>query len=140
MKRPPDLFVVSALLLLVFALSARFISPSVSGIMTHWRGTLYVFSPSSICIALATMLCFFATIYSLSMLPFNQTLSLWHFWLTSLGIAVFLSALYLPTANLPGSGTALWTVLVSPVMVLFVQVLFVWNFIQAILRMPQPRS
>ena len=140
MERPPDLFVISALLLLVFALSARSISPSVSGIMTSWRGTLYVFPPSSICIALATMLCFFATIYSLWMLPFNQTLSLWHFWLTSVGIVVFLSAFYLSTANLPGSRTALWTFLVSPAVVLLVQVLFVWNFIQAILRMPRPHS
>jgi len=140
MERPPDLFVISALLLLVFALSARSISPSVLGITTHWRGTLYVFPPSSICIALATMLCFFATIYSLWMLPFNRTLSLWHFWLTSVGIAVFLSALYLSTANLPGSRTALWTVLVSPAVVLLVQVLFVWNFIQAILKMPRPHG
>src|ERR1700680_2130943 len=140
MERPPDLFVISALLLLVFALSARSINPSVLGISTHWRGTLYVFPPSSICIALATMLCFFATIYSLWMLPFNRTLSLWHFWLTSIGIAVFLSALYLSTANLPGSRTALWTVLVSPAVVLLVQVLFVWNFLQAILKMPRPHS
>ena len=140
MERPPDLFVISALLLLVFALSARSISPSVLGITTHWRGMLYVFPPSSICIALATMLCFFATIYSLWMLPFNRTLSLWHFWLTSVGIAVFLSALYLSTANLPGSRTALWTVLVSPAVVLLVQVLFVWNFIQAILKMPRPHG
>ena len=140
MERPPDLFVISALLLLVFALSARSISPSVLGITTHWRVTLYVFPPSSICIALATMLCFFATIYSLWMLPFNRTLSLWHFWLTSVGITVFLSALYLSTENLPGSRTALWTVLVSPAVVLLVQVLFVWNFIQAILKMPRPHG
>jgi hypothetical protein len=86
------------------------------------------------------MLCFFATIYSLWMLPFNRTLSLWHFWLTSIGIADFLSALYLSTANLSGSRTALWTALVSPAVVLLVQVLFVWNFLQAILKMPRPHS
>jgi hypothetical protein len=45
MERPPDLFVISALLLLVFALSARSTSPSVLGISTHWRGSLYVFPP-----------------------------------------------------------------------------------------------
>jgi hypothetical protein len=140
MERPPDLFAISALLLLVFALSVRSISPTVSGIMTHVGRNLYVFPPNSICIALATMLCFFATIYSLWMLPFNPTLSLWHFWLTSIGIAVFLSALYLSTANLPGSRTALWAVLVSPAVVLLVQVLFAWNFIQAILRVPRPHS
>jgi hypothetical protein len=140
MERPPELFVISALLLLVFALSAPYISVTVSGIMTHCGRALYIFSPSSICIALATMLCFFATIYSLWMLPFNPTLSLWHFWLTSIGIAVFLSALYLSTENPQGSRTALWAVLVSPVVVLLGQVLFVWNFIQAILKMPQPHS
>ncbi len=140
MERPPDLFVVSALILLGFALFARSISPSGAGISIHWRGTLYGFPPSSICIALATMLCFFATIYSLSMLPFSRTLSLCQFWLTSAGIAMFLSAFYLSSANLPGSRAALWTVLVSPAVVLLVQVLFVWNFVQAILRMHRPHS
>jgi hypothetical protein len=140
MGRPRELFAISASLLLVFALSATYIIPTISGIMTHVGRTLYLFSPSSVCIALATMLCFFATIYSLGMLPFNPTLSLWHFWLTGIGIAVFLCAFYLSTANLAGSRAALWAVLVSPAVVLLGQVLFVWNFIQAILKMHQPQS
>jgi hypothetical protein len=140
MARTPDLFAASALILLGFALFARSISPALAGISTSWRGTIYVFPPSSIFIALATMLCFFATVYSLWMLPFNRTLSLFHFWLTSTGIAVFVSAFYLSTANLSGSRTALWTVLVSPAAVLVIQVLFVWNFVQAILRMLRSHS
>jgi hypothetical protein len=60
-----ELFVISALILLGFALVARFINPSSMGISVTRRGTGYVLPPNSICIALATALCFFATIYSL---------------------------------------------------------------------------
>ena len=140
MARTPDLFAVGALILLCFSLFSRSIAPSSAGIATTWRGYICVFPPSSICIALATILCFFATVYSLWMLPFNRTLSLFHFWLTFTAIAVFLSAFYLSTANLPGSRTALWMVLVSPAIVLAIQLLFVWNFVQAILRMPRPHA
>ena len=64
-----EMFVIDALILLGFALAARFINPSALGIGVKWRGTGYVLPPSTISIALATALCFFATIYSLWMWP-----------------------------------------------------------------------
>lgn len=85
-----ELFVISALILLVMALVARFSSHSGLGVAITWRGTGYVVPPSTICIALATVLCFFATVYSLWMLPFNRTATLFHFWLTAVGIGVLI--------------------------------------------------
>jgi len=89
-----EMFVIGALVLLGFALVARSINPSPLGISITWRGTGYVLPPSTISIALATALCFFATIYSLWMLPFSRRAMLWHFWLTSIGIGVFWLAFY----------------------------------------------
>ena len=65
-------FVIVALILLVFALVMRFENPSGLGVSVTWRGTGYVLPPSFVCIALATMLCFVASIYSLWMLSFNR--------------------------------------------------------------------
>jgi hypothetical protein len=70
MGRPSELFVIAALILLGFSLIAGFISPSGLGISVPWRGTGYVLPPSAISVGLATALCFYATIYSLRMLPF----------------------------------------------------------------------
>jgi hypothetical protein len=132
-----EMFVIGALVLLGFALVARFINPSPLGISIHWRGNGYVLPPSTISIALATALCFFATIYSLWMLPFSRTAMLWHFWLTSIGIGVFWLAFYRAGSALPNSRTALWVVFVSPAVVLLTQVIFVWNLLQALFKMPR---
>jgi hypothetical protein len=131
-----ELFVIVALILLVFALVARFINPSGLGISITWRGTGYVLPPSFICIALATMLCFLASIYSLWMLPFNSTATWWHFSLTTIGIGVFWLAFY----QAPNSRTAIWAVFAAPAAVLLTQVIFIWNFVQAIFRMPRLHS
>ena len=77
-----EMFVVIALILLVFALIARFTSVSSLGVGITWGGTGYSLPPSFICIVLATMLCFVASVYSLWMLPFNRMATWWHFWLT----------------------------------------------------------
>jgi hypothetical protein len=135
-----ELFVISALVLLVSALIARFTSPSTLGISVSWRNTGYALPPSTICIALATALCFFATIYSLWMLPFNQTATLVHFWLTAFGIGVFWLAFYRAGTTLPNSRTALWVVFAAPAMVLLTQIIFVWNLIQAVFKVPRLRS
>src|SRR5580700_2983663 len=74
-----ELFVISALILLVFVLASRFFSSSGLGIGIPFRGTGYVLPPSTICVGQATALCFVATIYSLWMLPFNRTATLFHF-------------------------------------------------------------
>jgi hypothetical protein len=140
MERPSELFVITTILLLLFALFARFISPSDVGISIHWRANAFMFPPGSVCIALATALCFFAAIYSLWMLPFSRTATLLHFWLTSIGIALFWLSFYRAATNLPNSPTALWTFFVSTAVVLLAQVIFVWNVIQAIVKMPRLHS
>lgn len=127
-----ELFVISALTLLVFALLPRFISHAGLGISISWRGTGYVLPPSTISIAFATALCFFAMVYSLWMLPFNRTATLFHFWLTAIGIGVFWLAFYRAGAALPNSRTALWIFFAASAMVILTQVIFVWNFIQAL--------
>ena len=131
-----ELFVIVALILLVFALLARFISPSGLGVSITWGGAGYVLPPSFVCIVLATMLCFIASIYSLWMLPFNPTATWWHFSLTTIGIGAFWLAFY----RVPNSRTALWVFFAAPAAILLIQVIFVWNLIQAIYRMPQLHS
>lgn len=129
-------FVIIALILLLFALVSRFISPSGLGIVVNWRSTGYVLPPGFICIALATMLCFIASTYSLSMLPFNRAATWWHFSLTTIGIGVFWVAFY----RMAGSRTAIWAVFAAPVAILLTQVIFVWNLIQAVFRLPRLHS
>lgn len=134
--KPADLFVTVALILLVFALLARFVISSSLGVSITWGDTGYILPPSFVCIALATVLCFIAGVYSLWMLPFNRTATWWHFSLTTIGIVVFWLAFY----RAPSSRTALWTVFAAPAAILLTQVIFVWNLIQAILRMPRLHS
>src|ERR1017187_6983241 len=128
-----EMFVIDALILLGFALVARFINSSALGISITWRGTGYVLPPSTISIALATLMCFFATIYSLWMLPFSRTATLLHFGLTALGILVFWVAFYLAQ----NSRAAVWTVFAAPAGVLLVQSIFVWNLFHAVFRTPR---
>jgi hypothetical protein len=135
-----EMFVISALILLGFSLAARFTNPSVSGISITWRGSAYVLPPTTISVALATALCFFATIYSLWMVPFSRTAMLLHFWLTGIGIGVFWLAFYRAGSALPHSRIAVWAVFVSPAVVLLTQVILVWNLLQAIFKMPRLRS
>lgn len=136
MKAATEMFVMVALILLVFALIARFTSPSGLGVSITWGGTGYVLPPSFICVVLATMLCFVASIYSLWMLPFNRTATWWHFSLTTIGIGVFWLAFY----RVPNSRTAIWAVFAAPAAILLTQAIFVWNLIQAIVRMPRLHS
>jgi len=126
-----ELYVIAALILLVFALVARFITPSGIGVSISWRGAGYVLPPSFICIALATLLCFFASIYSLWMLPFNRTATWWHFSLTTVGIGVFWLAFY----QVNNSRTAVWAVFAAVAAILLTQVILVWNLVQAIFKM-----
>ena len=131
-----EMFVIVALILLVFALIARFISPSGLGVTVTWGSTVYVLPPSFICVVLATLLCFVASIYSLWMLPFNRVATWWHFSLTTIGIVVFWLAFY----RVPNSRAAVWAVFAAPAAILLTQAIFVWNLIQAIIRTPRLRS
>jgi hypothetical protein len=131
-----EMFSMVALILLVFALIARFISPSTLGVSITWGGTGYELPLIFICIALATMLCFVASIYSLWMLPFNRIATWWHFSLTTIGIGVFWLAFY----RVPNSRAAVWAVFAAPTAILLTQAILVWNLIQAIIRMPRSHS
>lgn len=136
MGRFAEWVVIVAVILLVFSLMARFVSPSSLGIGIRWGGKGYVLPPQSISLGLATLLCFFAAVYSLGMPPLNRTATRLHFWLTTVGISVF----WLAFCRVPNSRTAIWVVFSAPAAVLLSQAIFVWNLVQAILRMPQSRS
>ena len=101
-----EMFVMVAVILLVFVLITR---PSGLGVSITWGGTGYVLPPSFICVVLATMLCFIASIYSLWMLPFNRIATWWHFSLTTIGIGMFWLAFY----RVPNSRTAVWAAFCS---------------------------
>ena len=130
-----ELFLIVALILLVFALVARLISPSGLGILITWGSTGYVLPPSFIRTVQATMLCFVASVYSLWMLPLNRHATWWHFSLTTVGIGIFWLAFYLPNSRV-----AVWAAFAAPAAILLTQVIFVWNVIQAISRMPRLHS
>jgi len=134
-----EMFVIDALILLGFALVARFVNPSPLGMSISWRGTGYVLPPSTISIAVATAFLLLCD-YSLWMLPFNRTATQWHFWLTSIGVGVFWLSFYRAGSTLPDSRTALWVVFVSPAVVFLTQVIFVWNLLQALFKMPRLHS
>jgi len=126
-----ELYVIAALILLVFALVARFITPSGLGLSISWRGAGYVLPPSFICIALATLLSFFASTRS----GCCRSITLLHGGicsLTTIGIGVFWLAFY----RVPNSRTAVWAVFAAAA-ILLTQVIFVWNLVQAIFRMPR---
>lgn len=133
--KPADLFTVSALVLLAFALLARFIGATPLGVSISWRGSGYVLPPELVSIAMATGLCFYATIYSLWMLPLNRTAISLHFWLTAGGITVFWVAFY--RAGSTESNASVWVAFLTPAVVLLAQVIFLWNLAQAILKMPR---
>ena len=131
-----EMFVMVALILLVFVLTARFISSSALGVSITWASTGFILPPSFICIVLATVLCFVASVYSLWMLPFNRIATWLHFSLTTIGIGVFWVAFY----RAPNSRVAVWTVFAAPAAILLTHAIFVWNLIQAIIRMPRLHS
>ena len=133
--RMPDLFAIGAFVLLGFAFIARFIGTSI-GISVAWRGTGYVIPPEAVAVAMATAMCFCSTIYSLWMLPFNRQAMLWHFWLTVVAIAVFWLSFY----SARSERIAVWAMSLTPAAVLFAQIIFVWNVLQAISKMPRLHS
>ena len=136
----PDLFAISAFVLLGFTFLIRFINATPLGISVAWRGTGYVIPPEAISVAMATLLCFCATTYSLWMLPFNRGAMLLHFWLTAIGIAVFWFSFLASNSTESRSNIAVWAVFLVPVAVLLTQLIFVWNLFQAIVNMPRPHS
>jgi hypothetical protein len=79
-------FAFEAVVLLVFALwFRRRLLPG--GVDLYVHGTFFVLSSTSVCFLLATFLCLFAAAYSV--FPINTRATVWHFWLTTIALAVF---------------------------------------------------
>jgi hypothetical protein len=99
------LFALSAIASLVLALLGKLIAPDAL-ISVHWRGTGYVYPAGWLSLAIAAVLCFFAAIYSLRLLPLQQKVGMWHFWLTILAIAAFWPSFYYLTRHLTSLGVS----------------------------------
>ena len=137
MERPSELFAISALILVATGLPARFVFAPGLGVSVDWNRTGYVLPPSIVCYAMAAVLCFFAVIYSLWMVPFNRTATLVHFWTTTVGTAAFLVAFNRLGSNPSNIRPTIWLVFVVPVLVALAQVVFVWNLVQALAKSPR---
>jgi hypothetical protein len=137
MERPSELFAISALILVAIGLLARLVFAPGLGVSISWNRTGYVLPPSMVCYAIAAALCFFAVVYSLWMVPFNRTATLVHFWTTTAGTAAFLVAFYRLGSNPSSVRPTVWLVFGVPVAVALAQVIFVWNFVQALARSPK---
>jgi hypothetical protein len=101
MTRSTVLFATAAICMLVFAFLSRWFGPAgFVDFHLHRRG--YGFSPDSVCVFIAALLCAFAAIYSFYLLPMNQKAAMWHFWLTAIGILLFWMAFYSLAARVTG--------------------------------------
>jgi hypothetical protein len=142
--RPSELFAASAALLLVFSFLQR-LSASLAGVSIHLHKVVYVFSPGTLCIVMASFLCFFAAVYSIWPLLINAKAATWHYWTTAAGIAIFWVCFYLFAVYFsPGSrpSTFVTSVLlaqaVSVIFVLLAQMIFVVNLSLVIVRLIHP--
>ncbi len=140
-NRPSELFAISAAALLAFSFLSRFL-PTQNFVGIHLRSVVYAFSPSTVCLAMASLLCFFAAIYSIWPLPMNYRVGLWHYWITALAIVAFWASFYLfifhplPSSNL--APIALFGQLVSTIVIVLAQAIFVVNLTYAIVRLRHP--
>jgi hypothetical protein len=143
-NRPSELFAISAAVLLVFSFVSRLL-PTQSGVSIHLGSMVYGFPPSTVCLAMASLLCFFAAIYAIWPLPMNYSVGLWHYWITVLAIVAFWTSFYLFTfhalrsSNLSMYQTiALFGQFVSIIVIVLVQAIFVVNLTLAIVRLRHP--
>ena len=147
MSRSTMLLTIAAMGLLGFAFFCRYVGPS-DFLIFSFRSQGYSFPPESVCVFMATFLCFFAAIYSFYLVPMNQTAALWHFWLTVGGICVFWIGFYWFKAlvrgghspELQGANQAAAVVWVSSFVVISIaQGIFATNLISGIVRLRHPR-
>ena len=143
-NRPSELFAISAAVLVVFSFLSRLL-PTQSGVSINLRSVVYGFSPSTVCLGMASLLCFFAAIYSIWPLPMNYRVGLWHYWITALAIVAFWTSFYLfafhalPSSSLTVYQTiALFGQFVSIIVIVLAQAIFVVNLTLAIVRLRHP--
>ncbi len=145
MNRPSELFALSAIASLIWALLARRIAPNTL-MSARLAGVGYGYHPGSLSMVIAALLCLVAAIYSVWVFPLNQKAALWHFWVTTLALATFWMSFYsfaravtspsVSTANLSGLRLviAVCWILSIPI-ALIAQVIFVVNFVLSISKL-----
>lgn len=143
-SRPSDLFAISAAALLIFSFLSRLLASPTGVSITLWN-VGYVFSPSTVSLVMASLLCFFAAIYAIWPLPMNPTAGLWHYWITVLAIAAFWISFYLFTFHsLPSSNLTLYQTValfgqfLSTMVIVLAQAIFVVNLMSAMVRLRRP--
>lgn len=142
MARSTALFAIGAICLLLSAFIARRFGPALAAFHVAHRG--YGFPPSSVFVFMAALLCGFAAVYSLYLLPMNQKAAVWHFWLTAGGILLFWVGFYSFSALVARGGSwqagravvaigASWVC--SFALIVVAQGIFVANVIAAIMKL-----
>lgn len=138
MTRPAELFAIAATAVLLLRWTGR-LFPSPASLAVYSVGaTGYAFPLETVSLWMAAMLCMFAAVHSLWMLPLNHRASLWHFWLSAISIAVFWICSYLqpPPRALSRLGTAFVTGWFLSILVLaLAQIIFVGNLLVALAKL-----
>ena len=144
MTRTSELFAISTAALLILSFLSRF-SANQGGISIQLRNVAYVLPPSTVCLIMASLLCFSAAVYSLWPLPMNLKAGTWHFWSTAVAIAAFSACYYLFALRLePVAGfesykkAALLGLFSSLILGALAQIVFVVNLMLAVVRLPHP--
>jgi hypothetical protein len=143
-SRPSELFAISAAVLLVFSFLSRLL-PTQSQVSIRLQSVVYGFPPSTVCLAMASLLLFFAAIYATWPLPMDYRIGLWHYWITALAIAAFWGSFYLCAFHAPTRSSltsfqtvALFGQFVSIMVIALAQGIFVANLTLAIIRLRHP--
>lgn len=139
MTRPARYFAIAAAVLALVALQSK-LSLRLMDFQIH--DTYYVYSPAVVFSGMAIALGLFAAIYAI--VPRIRHGG-WHFWLTTIGIALFWSGSFLflhyhPSGNLHGGAQAVaisW--LASFPLILIAQGIFLVNLISGLVKLRTSR-
>jgi hypothetical protein len=138
--RPSELFAISAAVLLGLSFLSR-LSPGQAGISIAVRNVGYVFPPSTVFLAMASFLCFFAAISSRWPLSLNNRAAVWHYWITAAAIAAFWFCFYFFAFHATRESdltvrqtAALLGQFISMMVILLAQTIFVANLAFAVVR------
>jgi hypothetical protein len=139
--RPSELFAISATVLLLFSFLSRLLATQSSLSITV-GSVAYAFPPSTVSLIMASLLCFFAAIYSIWPLPLNPTAAVWHYWITAFAMAAFWACFYFFAFHVlrdskitPVQTIALFGQFVSLIVVAFAQTIFVGNLVFTVVQL-----
>lgn len=138
MTRPAELFAIATTTVLLLRWIGR-LFPSPASLAVYSVGaTGYAWPLDTVSLWMAAVLCIFAAIHSVWMLPLNHRASLWHFWLSAISIAVFWVCSYvLPStavrSRLGTTFAAIW--FLSILVFALTQIIFVANFLSALAKL-----